>query len=330
MPVFNGESFLKGTVSSILGQTFPDFEFIIINDGSQDHSEREILSFTDPRIRYLSNEVNRGLIFTLNRGIDAANGEYIARIDADDIADADRLQKQIDFLTTHGDYGMCGTFYRIIDERGRETGKVKLPEGDKDIRTYLLFGNCFCHSSIMVRTSLAQSLNYDKDFELCEDYDLWSRISARHKVGNLPTYSIGYRVHGNNVSVKKRKEMLTCVSKIHARGLKHHGIPFTSEELNLHSALLSFDHIYCSQKGFDLVEEWASKLCRALNSNTELASKLAIKVIIRRWITVCYNAGEYKRLFNNRLLKEYEAFYCRCLGGKIMDKCFSRNNGYDL
>lgn len=330
MPVFNGESFLKETVNSILGQTFPDFEFIIINDGSLDHSERAILSFSDPRIRYLSNEGNRGLIFTLNRGIEAANGEYIARIDADDIADTGRLQKQIDFLRRHGDYGMCGTFYRTIDAKGRETGKVKLPEGDREARSYLLFGNCFCHSSIMVRTSLAQSLKYDMDFELCEDYDLWSRISAGHKVGNLPLYAIGYRMHGNNVSVKKRKEMVNCVSKIHARGLRHYGIPFTTEELNLHSALLSFDHIYCSKKGFDQVEEWACTLSRALKGRSDIVPELAIKVIIRRWITNCYNAGEYKRLFSNRLLKDYGAFYISCLGEKIMDKWFSRNNGYDL
>jgi glycosyltransferase involved in cell wall biosynthesis len=330
MPVYNGQDYLSETIQSILNQTFGDFEFIIIDDGSQDGSEGVVLSFRDHRIRFLRNETNRGTIFTLNRGIAAATGQYIARTDADDVAEPDRFQKQLDFLHQHDDYGLCGTFYRIIDSKGRETRKVKLPMNDRELRTYLLFGNCFCHSSIMIRASLARTLQYDLDFELCEDYDLWSRISAHHKLGNLPLYAVGYRVHGNNISVKNRDKMLASVKKIHERGLNRYHIPFSSGELILHSAFLSFDHAYCAGQGFDKVEEWAVKLARYINNRPEIDDDLALKVIIRRWVTNCYNAGEYKRLFDNLLLKEYGTFYLKCLGEKVLDKWTGRDMGYDL
>jgi glycosyltransferase involved in cell wall biosynthesis len=330
MPVYNGGEFLEVTIRSILLQEFREFEFIIVNDGSKDRTEEIVLSFSDQRIRYIKNESNRGLIYSLNLAIEKARGEYIARIDADDVAGKGRLRKQLDFLESHCEIAICGTFYKIIDRNGETGESVELPVKDLDIRTYLLFGNCFCHSSIMIRAEVMRQYLYSKDYNLCEDYDLWFRVMIDHKVANIPSFHTLYRVHGENISTRKREEMLRCVKAIHGRALHFLNIPFSEEELILHNALLGFDHARCMQYEKAVIYTWLIKFSSHLSRNRHINRKLALKVFIRRWATVCINAREYGLFINNPLFTRYGMFYLQCVTEKIIDRSFNRNRGLDL
>jgi glycosyltransferase involved in cell wall biosynthesis len=331
MPVYNGDEYLEVTIRSILLQEFRDFEFIIINDGSTDRSEEIVFSFSDQRIRYYRNDANRGLIYTLNLAVEKARGEYIARIDADDIAQPGRFRSQLNFLDKHPDIALCGSFYKIINKSGEIIDSVELPVNDLDIRTYLLFGNCFCHSSIMIRTTVMQKHGYSSDYHLCEDYDLWFRVmSDGHQVANIPSFHTLYRIHGENISTKKREEMLKCVKEIHRRALEHLNIPFSEEELILHNALLGFDRARCMQFDKAFINTWLIKFSSHISRNRHINKELALKVIIRRWATVCISSGEYALLLKNPLFKKDGWFYIQCVVEKIMDKTLSRNRGLDL
>lgn len=132
MSVYNGEKYLPETIDSILNQTFKDFEFIIINDGSTDKTAKILTSYDDPRIR-IFNQENMGLTKSLNRAISLAKGEYIARMDADDISYPERLKKQVDYLNKNPDIGLVGSKYIRIDKRGRKIDEINVPIGTDNI-----------------------------------------------------------------------------------------------------------------------------------------------------------------------------------------------------
>jgi len=137
MPVYNGEVYLREAIDSILDQTLTDFEFLILNDGSSDHSVDIVRSYDDPRIRLVENEANLGVVQTLNRGLDLANGTFIARMDCDDRSLRDRLARQVAFLDDHPEVGICGTWMEAI---GARAGYIwRYPTDPERIRCSLLF-----------------------------------------------------------------------------------------------------------------------------------------------------------------------------------------------
>src|SRR6187551_2698878 len=157
LPAYNCEKYIAQAIKSVLQQTFTDLELIIINDGSTDKTESIILSFADPRIIYLKNETNRGLIFTLNRAIEIAQGTYIARMDADDISLPARVAKQKKFLDTHLETTMVSTTINLIDENGSDKGTWLLDRKKiyhNAIRNKMPFENCIAHPSIMIRAAV--------------------------------------------------------------------------------------------------------------------------------------------------------------------------------
>ena len=197
MSVYNGERYLRESIESILSQTFQDFEFLIINDGSKDRTRDLILSYDDPRIRLVDNEQNLGLTRSLNHGMELAEGQLIARQDADDISEPERLARQVAFLDSHGDVALLGTWYKEIDAQGALLGRKELPTQSMEIRWSLLFFCPFVHSAVMMRKSpmLEQIGFYDESFVYAQDYDLWSRIARRLTVANLPERLLQYRTN---------------------------------------------------------------------------------------------------------------------------------------
>jgi glycosyltransferase involved in cell wall biosynthesis len=176
LPVFNGELFLKDCIDSLLLQTFTDFELLIVNDGSTDDTEKIICSYTDPRIRYIKNEKNSGLIYSLNLGIIMARGVYIARMDADDIALPGRLMDQNNFLDTHPGCGVVAGCISFIDHNNRHIGDWPLDRKTitfKSIYKTMPFENCLAHPSIMGRTHIFKKLLYNPRQKHLEDYHLW-------------------------------------------------------------------------------------------------------------------------------------------------------------
>lgn len=216
MSVFNGQPYLKKSVRSILNQTFEDFEFIIINDGSNDGSKAVLERFADRdnRVRLVHQE-NRGLVPSLNRGLSMARGRYIARMDADDISLPERLETQVRFLDSHSEVGIVGTQHIWIDGDGEITHYPSLPTDPSYIAWRLLFEPCIVHPSIMARRSLMQKLDgYMEWAKYGEDYELWTRAVLESRVANLSEVLIKYRRwEGEQVTKTKRKRVWKTVRR---------------------------------------------------------------------------------------------------------------------
>lgn len=208
MSVYNGEKFLREAIDSILNQTFTDFEFLIINDGSTDKSVEIIESYEDSRIRLINNEKNLKLIASLNKGISLARGKYIARMDCDDISMPNRLEKEVNFLENSLDYGLVGTYYTVIDGEGRDQYNVSYPSSNELIKLFLSLNCPLAHGSIMGRTELfKQNLYGSEESYAVEDYELWTRMSKVTKIHNIPEYLFKYRVYGESFSDSKTQLM---------------------------------------------------------------------------------------------------------------------------
>ena len=208
MSVYNGEKYLKEAIESILAQTFSDFEYIIINDGSTDHSYGIIQEYAtkDKRIKLIQKEKNSGLIDCLNLGLSLARGKYIARMDADDISYSSRFQLQKDFLDNHPEIGLVGSNIHVINSSGKKVSNFinnpNLPKTPEQIYWALCFSCCINHPSIMARLDLMKSAGgYSKKSLYAEDYDLWARMVKITKFYNLPQKLMSLRRHENNVTL---------------------------------------------------------------------------------------------------------------------------------
>lgn len=179
MPVYNAERFLAEAIESILNQTYRDFEFIIINDGSTDRSEEIIKSYHDDRIVYVKNETNLKLIKTLNKGIDIAKGEFIARMDSDDVSLPDRFERQIRVFEKHPEVDFINGRAYDINEQGFRTGKIWYgPVSEESIKYINLFSSIICHPAVMIKADLLKTYKYRDEISVLhiEDYDLWARL----------------------------------------------------------------------------------------------------------------------------------------------------------
>ncbi len=196
MSVFNGQRYLAEAIESILYQTWTDFEFLIINDGSTDNSRDIILSFNDHRIRLIDRARRIGLTKSLNHGLQLSQGELVARQDADDKSYPRRLERQVKFLETHSQVVLVGTNARAIDEKGEPRNTdLRTPSGLPAIRWYLMFQNPFIHSTIMFRKKviLEKLGGYDESFSRAQDYELWSRTARDFTVENVPEILLDHR-----------------------------------------------------------------------------------------------------------------------------------------
>lgn len=207
LPAYNAGRFLRPAVDSVLGQTFQDFELLIIDDGSTDNSLETVEVERDSRIRLVSNPANLGLIATLNRGVSLAKGEYLARMDADDLCEPERLERQVDYLDSHPEVGVCSTWATCIDADGCELGVLKTATG-KCLQRLFWKPSPLIHPAMMGRTNLLQEHPYDPDFPDAEDYELLLRLYDITVMHNLSEPLYRLRRHGENISILKRDSQL--------------------------------------------------------------------------------------------------------------------------
>lgn len=214
LPTHNGAKWIGGAIESVLHQTYPHFELIVINDASADNTESVVRDFVhkDARVVYVANETNLGIQKTLNKGLQLAKGEYIARIDDDDVwAEKDKLEKQVSFLDMHHDYALVGTGTIVVNEEGTELFRFLSPETDEEVRNKLLFKNCFTHSSVMFRKDVVLSGGGYREDEVArhvEDYELWLRLGVKGKLGNLPMYGVRFMLRGGAISARYKPAQL--------------------------------------------------------------------------------------------------------------------------
>lgn len=228
MSVFNGERFLRDAVESILDQSFCDFEFIIIDDGSTDRSGSMLESYErlDPRIRVYHQE-NRGLIESLNRGCRLARGQYIARMDADDIAVRDRLAWQIEFMKRHPEVAVVGGAAEFIDQCGKVLRVAARPLHNAEIQRVILNqSGVMWHPTVLMRKAALAQVGGYRSVADAEDYDLWLRMAELFELANLPQVLLKYRIHPGQVSVANcRKQALGAAAAKAAATARRSGKP---------------------------------------------------------------------------------------------------------
>lgn len=211
MPFLNAAPYLREAVESLLEQTFTDFECILINDGSTDDSELIISSIKDNRIRYIRNPENKGLVYSLNLGLEEAKGMFIARMDGDDISHKDRFKKQLDYLHAHPEADLVCSVVELINEKGQLTGYWKDDRNHihaEDIRNFLPMNNCIAHPTIMARAAIIKELKYKDSQSQAEDYDLWLRwIASGHTIHKSEHCLLKHRILSNSFTRQRQQNV---------------------------------------------------------------------------------------------------------------------------
>ena len=210
MPAYNAERFVREAIESVLAQTFRDFELLFLDDGSTDQTASLAQEWArkDPRIRFLQ-RTHRGLVPILNEACELAQGSYIARLDADDAAFPDRLERQVAFLDDNPQVALLGGAMRLMNAEGKHVRDAIPPLEYSMLRDELGRYNCFFHSSVMFRKSVWQSLRgYRQTLLHSEDYDLWLRMAENHEVRNLPWFMGRYRMHTGQISRLQREQQV--------------------------------------------------------------------------------------------------------------------------
>jgi glycosyltransferase involved in cell wall biosynthesis len=238
LPVFNAEKFLRKTIESLLEQTFRDFEIVAIDDGSTDGSRQILDQCTDPRLRVIHNERNLGLIETLNRGIGFCAGEYVARMDADDVAMPTRLERQYQFMQAHDDVILVGSYRLAIDENDNLVQSFNRPATDAPIiRWKLLTGNFITHPTVMIRKSALHGELFEARYKHSEDYAAWLKLLKHGEFAIIPEPLLKYRFHPSSVSHTHRDSQVKSAMDALAQHIwEQYSTTFTFNSLALWSA----------------------------------------------------------------------------------------------
>lgn len=231
MATFNPDDHIIESIQSILNQSFTDFELIIIDDSVEEWSKK-FLSFNDKRIRYVHNEKKLGLASSLNKAISMASGDYIARMDADDISHKDRLKYQVSFLKKNADVDIVGSWAYFINDKNLIVNGWGKEITDEEIKWKMMFNVPFMHPSIMVRTDVIRRYMYTDGMPYAEDYDLWTRMIGTCIFYNIPRRLIKYRVSPNGLTSlqvrdgldeEKHNKQLKIIKKCYDRVIRYHG-----------------------------------------------------------------------------------------------------------
>lgn len=201
MPTYQDGPHLREALAGVLGQTFADLEAVVVVDGSTDETDDVLASVADPRLRVVRQE-NQGIVAALNRGLDLARGEFVARMDGDDLLPPERLERQVAFLRAHPHVVACGTDYELF---GQRTGVVRMPRTVRQCRGRILFGTCVAHGTAMIRREVLEraGLRYREEYAYAEDFHLFSELARHGELANLDLVGLRYRVHSAQISTAR-------------------------------------------------------------------------------------------------------------------------------
>lgn len=285
MAVHNGMPYLSEAVDSILGQSFRDFEFLVIDDASTDGSLDLLHKYSDKRIRIISNMNQLELARSLNLGIDSASGDYIARMDHDDISLPTRLAEQVRFLDTHSEIDVVGTDARTI---GAIEQVWSYPKDDDGIRSEFIFNSALVHSSVMIRNSTFKhyKLRYDPEFKRAQDYELWTRSALYLRFANLNKELVRYRIHENQIGNKQAVQQQKMAKKIRDRELLYLGIQASEKQAELHNRASVWDFLTPGVE-LDGLERWFLELDRSNRLAKHYPIEAFRSVLESRWWAAC-------------------------------------------
>ncbi len=277
MPVYNAGKYLKEAIDSILHQSFKNFEFFIIDDASTDESVAIINSYNDTRIQFIRKPVNTGYTDSLNMAVGISKGKYIARMDADDISLQDRFRLQFAYMEKHPGVLVCGTAYKII---GAEN-IVTLPLTFEEAKVVSLMNVPVAHPTAFIRKEVftTYALQYNKQYEPAEDYDLWVSVLEKGRIENLPDVLLLYRKHEHQQSVYRYKKLMEAAVEIRSKQL---------------SKLIGFD-----EKPYDVLFA-IDVLTKQPVSLTGMAIKKMFLLL-----TDMYESNALKKIFDKKILYHY-------------------------
>lgn len=292
MPVHNGERFVGEAVASVLGQTYRDFELLVVDDASTDSSARIVESFRDPRVRLVTGKGRLRFAGALNLGLELARGQYIARMDADDICRPERLAVQVGYLESHPEVGMCGTWVRTFGAGRRMVHRF--PVGRDVIRAYALFDNPFSHPTVVVRRELMErhSLRFVDGYYPSEDFEIWTR-AIRHFPGeNIGRVLVDYRVHPASMSVADWTEMDAQALRIVTRELQNFGLWPTEGEARFHRSIGRGRSRRCRRlQELEQAERWLLHIEEVNDHSRALEPRDLHRVVSLVWYRVCFNSA---------------------------------------
>jgi glycosyltransferase involved in cell wall biosynthesis len=291
MPVFNGAPYLAEAIRSILHQTFTDFEFLIIDDGSTDESVAVIHGFHDPRIHLVHNETNLGLVASLNKGLELAQGEYIARMDQDDISRLERLACQVRYMDAHPQIGVCGSWVQFIPKANNYVWK--LPEKSEEILCWQFHTVGVAHPSVMMRRRLFEEhrLLYDPQYRHIEDYELWGRAIRYMDFANIQKVLLDYRISPGQICKVYGEDQLTTVAPLRLQRVRELGIEPTPAERELHEMVMN-STLPPDRVILDRVEQWLLRLGSANKAIGKYEVALFDKRLFEIWCSVCTRLAE--------------------------------------
>lgn len=286
IPVFNGSKWLKeAIVSTSRALRGIDAEIVVIDDGSTDASRHIVSSLATGThgvsIVSIRNEMNRGIVYSLNRGLDEARGLYIARMDADDVCMPERFSRQLAFLDEHR-LDACGSWFIEI---GRGIPRVvRWPHLEAELRAAMLFQNTICHPTLMARREVFEQFRYRETYNLAEDYDLFARALGRFRIANVPQPLIKYRRHSKQTTVTRRAEMERVTGRIRIAALSAVGIGSTTEQQRIHNLIRAPQSIR-SEADLAGIEMWI------MNLRDQFSEPAAQRTIALQWVRACIRAA---------------------------------------
>lgn len=306
MPVYNAGEFIKEAIDSILDQTYEEFEFLIINDGSTDSSINIIESYKDKRIKLINNTENVGFTKSLNKGIEIAQGKYIVRMDADDIAETNRIEVQVEFMEDNEDVAVAGSNVVIfLSDKPLIKKLTDFPTRYSEIKCKLLFESPIMHQTVIMRKDvlLENNYRYKGEYKNIEDYELWMEMAEDHKIVNISKKLLRYRVISNSItnrSLKRMSDKIKGMKKVYILGLDYLGVEYSEDELDIHAEIAlssTLKHFQYTKKS---VEKWLHKLIDTNNSIGKFKSEIFNKEIAEQYFGVCVYNGTYVDYKNSK------------------------------
>lgn len=328
MPVYNAEKYVGDAIRSILQQSYTDFEFIVIDDASTDASVDIVNSFNDKRIKLYQNDINRGIVFSLNRGISLAQGSYIARMDADDLSGRCRLERQVAYMEQNIDVGVLGAqAFLFLDPMVWLGRTSSLPLKHGEIVARQLFESALIHPNVLMRSKVLreQCLAYEEKYEACEDYGLWNKLSVVTKLENLPVCLLKYRIAAHSITAKanrkleKRQEVLKQVYK---EALSAFKIEPSDRELEIHAEISLLQNVENVRFSLKEKEVWLSFLSHAAEKNP--SSQEIQKECAAQYFKCCVKQGDYSDYYQNEFFYGAAPF-SRCLFWRMKGLALVKN-----
>lgn len=310
MPVYNGEKYIALSIKSILSQSFKNFEFIIIDDGSNDNTLQiiEKFSFIDKRIILIKNQ-HEGIAKAINKGLSLSKGKFIARMDSDDYSYPERLESQINFLKKNKETILIGSNY-YLNYSYLKIKKISLNNSNA-CKLALIFFNPFAHPTIFFNKSLINTIGmYNENNKYSEDYDYWSRIAFKYKVNNINNFNLSYRITNQQITKKNNfDDIVEEIFNIQNTYLRNNDIQLDIDEQKNHKILLKLENFTKFEMELSKIlqiEKYLIKLKNKLVKN--FSSKIILDLLIeRQWFLICLNyafcgLNTFKQLYKSNLI----------------------------